>query len=49
MRPEEAVSPDDPGGNLEPARAMGMHAIKVTDPGEAWAELSGLTGLDLDV
>ncbi len=39
---------DDLGINLKPARAMGMHTIKVTDPDDALVELSTLTGLDLD-
>jgi putative hydrolase of the HAD superfamily len=47
-RPEEVVYLDDLGINLKPARAMGMHTIKVTDPDDALVELSTLTGLDLD-
>jgi putative hydrolase of the HAD superfamily len=47
-RPEEVVYLDDLGINLKPARAMGMHTIKVTDPDAALVELSALTGLDLD-
>ncbi|WNV76080.1 HAD-IA family hydrolase [Geodermatophilus sp. DSM 44513] len=38
---------DDLGINLKPARAMGMHTIKVTDPTAALAELSALVGSDL--
>ena len=38
---------DDLGINLKPARALGMHTIKVVEPGAALAELSSLTGLDL--
>jgi putative hydrolase of the HAD superfamily len=38
---------DDLGINLKPARALGMHTIKVVDPAAALAELSALTGLDL--
>jgi putative hydrolase of the HAD superfamily len=38
---------DDLGINLKPARALGMHTIKVVDPRAALAELSALTGLDL--
>jgi putative hydrolase of the HAD superfamily len=38
---------DDLGLNLKPARAMGMHTIKVTDPATALAELSALVGVDL--
>jgi putative hydrolase of the HAD superfamily len=48
-RPEEVVYLDDLGINLKPARAMGMHTIKVTDPEAALVELSVLTGLDLGV
>ncbi len=38
---------DDLGINLKPARALGMHTIKVADPAEALAELSALVGLPL--
>jgi putative hydrolase of the HAD superfamily len=38
---------DDLGINLKPARALGMHTIKVAKPGAALAELSSLTGLEL--
>ena len=38
---------DDLGINLKPARAMGMHTIKVVDPAAALAELSALVGLSL--
>ena len=38
---------DDLGINLKPARAMGMHTIKVVDPAAALAELSALVGIDL--
>jgi putative hydrolase of the HAD superfamily len=38
---------DDLGVNLKPARALGMHTIKVGDPHRALAELEKLTGLDL--
>ena len=38
---------DDLGINLKPARAMGMHTVKVTDPAAALAELSALVGIDL--
>ncbi|HVX20641.1 MAG TPA: HAD-IA family hydrolase [Acidimicrobiales bacterium] len=47
VRPEEAAFLDDLGVNLKPAQAMGMHTIKVTDPGRALAELAAVTGLDL--
>jgi putative hydrolase of the HAD superfamily len=45
VTPAEAVFLDDLGVNLKPARAMGMHTIKVTDPQQALNELSALTGL----
>ncbi|GAB3321201.1 HAD-IA family hydrolase [Geodermatophilus aquaeductus] len=38
---------DDLGINLKPARALGMHTIKVADPAAALAELSALVGLPL--
>ncbi|WP_091109117.1 HAD-IA family hydrolase [Geodermatophilus dictyosporus] len=38
---------DDLGINLKPARALGMHTIKVVDPADALAELSALTGVPL--
>jgi putative hydrolase of the HAD superfamily len=47
VRPEEVVYLDDLGINLKPARSMGMHTIKVVDPGEALAELSAMTGIAL--
>jgi putative hydrolase of the HAD superfamily len=49
-RPVEAADCaylDDLGINLKPARAMGMHTIKVVDPAAALAELSELVGLPL--
>jgi putative hydrolase of the HAD superfamily len=45
--PDEAVFIDDLGVNLKPARAMGMATIKVTDPGEAIAELESVVGFAL--
>jgi putative hydrolase of the HAD superfamily len=45
VTPPEAVFLDDLGVNLKPARAMGMHTIKVTDPDQALAELGALVGL----
>jgi putative hydrolase of the HAD superfamily len=48
VQPEEAVFLDDLGVNLKPARALGMHTIKVTDPDEALAELAELLGLAFD-
>ncbi len=47
VAPDEVVYLDDLGINLKPARAMGMHTIKVTDPDEALRQLSEATGLDL--
>jgi putative hydrolase of the HAD superfamily len=47
VTPDEVVYLDDLGVNLKPARAMGMHTIKVTDPALALSELSALTGLTL--
>src|SRR3984885_6404216 len=44
VQPEESVFLDDLGVNLKPARALGMHTIKVTDPDEALAELEKLLG-----
>jgi putative hydrolase of the HAD superfamily len=38
---------DDIGGNLKPARALGMSTIKVDDPRQAIEELSRLVGVDL--
>ncbi|PRY48195.1 putative hydrolase of the HAD superfamily [Geodermatophilus tzadiensis] len=38
---------DDLGINLKPARALGMHTVKVVDPADALAELSALTGVPL--
>ena len=47
VTPAEAVYLDDLGVNLKPARAMGMHTIKVTDPDEALAELERALGATL--
>lgn len=44
---EDCAYLDDLGINLKPARALGMHTIKVVDPAVALAELSELVGLDL--
>jgi putative hydrolase of the HAD superfamily len=44
--PEEMIFLDDIGGNLKPAKAMGMVTIKVDAPDRALAELSALVGLD---
>jgi putative hydrolase of the HAD superfamily len=48
VTPPEAVFLDDLGVNLKPARAMGMHTIKVTDPDRALEELGALTGISFD-
>lgn len=47
VRPTEAVFLDDLGVNLKPARAMGMHTIKVTSSGQALAELEPVLGVAL--
>jgi putative hydrolase of the HAD superfamily len=47
VEPEECVFLDDLGVNLKPARALGMHTIKVSDPDAALTELGELTGLSL--
>jgi putative hydrolase of the HAD superfamily len=47
VEPARTVFLDDIGGNLKPARALGMTTIKVDDPAAALRELGGLLGLDL--
>jgi putative hydrolase of the HAD superfamily len=47
VEPHETVFLDDLGVNLKPARAMGMHTIKVTDPAEAIADLERFVGFRL--
>ena len=47
VEPGDCAYLDDLGINLKPARAMGMHTVKVTDPAAALAELSALVGIDL--
>jgi len=47
VAPGDCAYLDDLGINLKPARALGMHTIKVVEPGAALAELSALTGLGL--
>jgi putative hydrolase of the HAD superfamily len=47
VEPGECVFLDDLGVNLKPARALGMHTIKVTNPDVALRELGELTGLSL--
>ena len=43
----EAIFLDDIGGNLKPARALGMTTIKVEDPVQALAELADVLGFAL--
>ena len=45
--PEECVYLDDLGGNLKPARAMGMTTIKVNSGPQAVADLETVTGMSL--
>jgi putative hydrolase of the HAD superfamily len=47
IEPQQAVYLDDLGINLKPARAMGMHTIKVDSEPQALAELEQATGLRL--
>jgi putative hydrolase of the HAD superfamily len=47
VSPERTAFLDDIGGNLKPARALGMATIKVDDPRQALEQLSRLLGLDL--
>ena len=47
VAPDQAVFLDDLGVNLKPARAIGMHTIKVVDPDEALDELEALVGFAL--
>lgn len=47
VEPARTAFLDDIGGNLKPARALGMATIKVQDPAGALAELGALIGLDL--
>ncbi|HJP15674.1 MAG TPA: HAD-IA family hydrolase [Acidimicrobiales bacterium] len=47
-KPEDCVFLDDLGVNLKPARTMGMTTIKVVNPEQAIAELSGVVGFSLD-
>lgn len=48
VTPPEAVFLDDLGPNLKPARALGMHTIKVSDPTTALTDLSSVLNLELD-
>jgi len=45
--PARTIFLDDLGGNLKPARALGMTTIKVSEPTAALAELGRLTGVTL--
>ena len=47
VAPEECVYLDDLGGNLKPARAMGMTTIRVESGPQAIAELEDATGMRL--
>lgn len=47
VAPEECVYLDDLGGNLKPARAMGMITIRVENGPQAIAELEEATGMRL--
>jgi putative hydrolase of the HAD superfamily len=47
VAPEECVYLDDLGGNLKPARAMGMTTIRVESGPQAIAELEAATGMRL--
>ncbi len=48
VEPARTVFLDDLGINLKPARAMGMHTIKVLNEDQALVELSAITGLRFD-
>lgn len=47
VEPHHCAYLDDLGINLKPARALGMHTIKVVEPSAALAELSELVGFPL--
>ena len=47
VMPEECIYLDDLGGNLKPARAMGMITIKVESGPQAINELEAVTGMRL--
>ena len=47
VKPDECVYLDDLGGNLKPARAMGMTTIKVVSGPQAIEELEAATGMKL--
>jgi putative hydrolase of the HAD superfamily len=48
VKPQECVFLDDLGVNLKPARALGMHTIKVTDPEPALRELATVLQLTFE-
>jgi putative hydrolase of the HAD superfamily len=48
IEPHHCAYLDDLGVNLKPARALGMHTIKVEEPAAALAALSALVGFPLD-
>jgi putative hydrolase of the HAD superfamily len=48
VAPEACIYLDDLGGNLKPARAMGMTTIKVESAPQAIAELETATGMKLE-
>ena len=48
VEPEQVVFLDDLGVNLKPARALGMHTIKVIDPEQAVQELADLLDRPLE-
>ena len=47
IAPPEAAFLDDIGANLKPARALGMHTIRVLEPEQALRELGDVLRLDL--
>ena len=47
VAPDQAVFLDDLGINLKPAKALGMHTIKVVDPDEALGQLEALVGFSV--
>lgn len=47
VSPDQVIFLDDIGGNLKPARALGMATIKVEEPRIALEDLSRLVAIDL--
>ena len=47
VKPQEILFIDDLGINLKPARALGMHTIKVIDANNALRELNDLLPIDI--